>query len=329
LPDALRLVAQVLREANFPDAEFAQLKNETLTSLQSEIGDPAARSRDALATHFSVYPEGDPRSYLPLSDRIAATEKVEADDLRRFHRDFWGTARGEVAIVGDFDADAVAPLVRDLFGAWKSPVDYAPIRAEPKPVAPVRLVIDTPDKENAVYLARINFALRDDDPDAPALDLANAIFGAGSGLDNRLAARIRQKEGLSYGVGSSLQVGGRDRSASWQVSAIAAPQNVNRVETAVREELARALRDGFTQKEVEQARGGMLQQRQMLRSDDARLASIWIADLYLDRTFAFSADYEERLRRLGPGDLLAVIRRYLDPQQMTVVIAGDRSKGVR
>ena len=65
-------------------------------------------------------------------------------------------------------------------------------------------MIDTPDKENAVFRARLDFPLRDDDPDAPALLIANEIFGGGSGLSNRLMVRLRQKDGLSYGVGAGL-----------------------------------------------------------------------------------------------------------------------------
>ncbi|HUN91337.1 MAG TPA: pitrilysin family protein [Burkholderiaceae bacterium] len=329
LPDALRLVAGVLRDANFPAPEFEQLKNETLTSLQSELGDPAARSGDAIALHFNTYPAGDPRDHLSLDDQIAQIEKLRLEDVQQFYRDYWGTARGQVGIVGDFDADAVAPMVRDLFAGWKSPASYAPILAEPRDVPATRIVIDTPDKENAVYRARINVAIRDDDPDAAALDLANAIFGGGAGLSNRLAERVRQKEGLSYGIGSSLQPGVRDRAGSWQVSAIAAPQNVGRVEAAVKEELERALKEGFSAQEVTEARDGMLQQRQMLRSSDPRLAALWVNYLDLDRTFAFSTQYEERLRRLEASDVVAAMRRYLDPAKMTVVIAGDRRKGVQ
>jgi zinc protease len=329
LADALRLVAHVLREANFPPAEFETLKRETLTALQAQLNDPAARSRDALLAHFNTYPEGDPRYYMPLAARIDAVNKLTLDDVRRFHAEFWGTARGEIAIVGDFDDTAIEALIRDIFAAWRSPAPYAPILAEPREVKPARIVVDTPDKENAFYRARVNLALRDDDPDYPALLLANYIFGGGPGLSNRLVERVRQRDGISYGAGSALLVNSRDRAGAWQIAGLVAPQNAARFEQAVREEVERMLKGGFTAKEIEDAKNGLLQERLLNRSQDGTVAQTWVGLLDVDRTFAFSKLIEERIRSLTPADVSAAVRRHIDPARLTVVLAGDASKGVK
>jgi zinc protease len=113
--------------------------------------------------------------------------------------------------------------------------------------------------------------MRDDDPDYPALYVADYLVGGGAGFDSRLGARIRQKEGISYGVGSDLSVGPLDRAGAWSAYAIAAPANMARVEAAFREEIARALKDGFTEAEVAaRSRGssssGRRRARRMARS---------------------------------------------------------------
>lgn len=329
LADALKLAAHVLREASFPPAEFELLRRELLTRLQAQLNDPAERSRDALLAHFNTYPPGDPRYYMPLAERIDALAKATVEDARRFYENFWGTARGEIAVVGDFDASEIEPLVRELFGAWHSKAPYARVLQEPRPVAPARVFIDTPDKENAVFRARINVVLRDDDDDFPPLLLANYIFGGGAGLSNRLIDRVRQRDGISYGAGSALFVRSHDRAGAWQIGGLVAPQNVARFEAAVREEIARMLRDGFTAKEVDDARNGLLQERLLARSDDATLAAAWINLLDADRTFAFSRQVEDRLRQLTPAQVLAAVRRHIDPEKMTVVIAGDAKKGAQ
>jgi zinc protease len=197
---------------------------------------------------------------------------------------------------------------------------------EVRAVPATRIFIDTPDKENAVYRARIGLDLRDDDPDVPALGLVTRIFGGGSGLHNRLVDRIRQKDGLSYGIGAALQVNGRDRAAAWGIGAIAAPQNVDRVEQEAREELERLLRDGFTHEEVEQSKQGYRQERVLARSEDGALALGWLGNLDLDRTYDFSRQFERRVEALTAEQLLSVARRYLDPAQMTTVVAGDAKK---
>ena len=330
LAESLKLSAQVMREANFPADEFAQLKRETVTGLQYQLADPEARSRDALARHFDTYPAGDPRAHIPLEERIRQVEAATLEEVRNFHAEFWGTARGDIAIVGDFDDKAAEALVRELFPGWGSKAPYSPILAEPREVKPARIAVDTPDKENAFYRARINLTLRDDDPDYAPLVLANHVFGGGGMLSNRLVERVRQRDGISYGAWSGLSVGSRDRAASWQLAGLVAPQNAARFEQAVREEIDRMLKDGLTDKELADAKSGMLQERVVNRSSDGTLASVWVSYLDLGRTFtSHSLAFEERIGSLSTAEVNAALRRHLDPAKMTVVIAGDAAKGAK
>ena len=73
---------------------------------------------------------------------------------------------------------------------------------------------ETPDKAQAFFVAGMNLNLRDDDPDYPALVFGNYMLGGGF-LNSRLVARIRVKEGLSYGVGSQLNAAPLDKSGGF------------------------------------------------------------------------------------------------------------------
>src|SRR5205085_4867850 len=122
--------------------------------------------------------------------------------------------------------------------------------------------INTPDKANANYLAALNFPMRDDDADYPAMVIGNYIFGAGA-LSSRLGDRIRQKEGLSYGVSSGFSADPFDPRASLRINAICNPTNIEKVEKCVREELDRLLKDGVTEDELNKAKQGYLQSHAM------------------------------------------------------------------
>jgi zinc protease len=329
LVDALRLTAHILHDANFPEAEVELLKREVLTGLQAQLADPGARSNDALQTHFNTYPVGDPRRYVPIAERIAAVPSITRQQLLDFRDNLAGTARGQIAVVGDFDDKAVEGLLRELFSAKPSKAPYARILSEPRPVPPARLVAPIPDKENAFYRARLVLDARDEDPDAAALLVGNYIFGGGSGLSNRLIDRVRQRDGLSYGAGSGLNLSSIDRASSFGIGAIGAPQNMAKIEAAIRDELTRAAREGFTQKELDDARNGILQERLLGRSEDGTLAGAWVGNLYLDRSFAFSKQIEDRIRMLTVADLNAAWRKHIDPDRLTVSIAGDPAKGIQ
>ncbi len=326
LEAALRLAVHVLREPAFPASEFEQLKKQTLTGLQAQLQEPNARATDELAKHFNSHPRGDWRYASTLEESIEDVTKVTLDDVKRFHRDFYGASVGEAAIVGDFDDARAATVLKELLEGWKSATPYERVTSEFRDVPPVSRSVETPDKESAIFLARQNLALRDDDPDFAALNVANHILGGGAGLDSRLAGRIRNKDGLSYGAGSELSVGPYDRAGSWMAYAIAAPQNVAKVEVAFREEVARALKDGFTETELASARTGILQSRQQNRAQDGTLAAGWVGNLDLGRTYAFSKAFEERVAKLTLAEVNAALRKYLDPARVTIIKAGDFAK---
>ncbi len=65
------------------------------------------------------------------------------------------------------------------------------------------------------------------------------------------------------------------------------------------------------------------------RSQDPVVAGAWISNLDLGRTFAFSKQFEDRLRAVTPEQVNAAFRKYIDPVKMTFVIAGDAKKGAK
>jgi zinc protease len=326
LEGALRLAAHVLREPAFPESEFEQLRNQSVTGIMAQLSEPDARAGDELAKHFNTYPKGDWRYSPTLEESLAEVKEAKLEGAKQFHQKFYGAQVAEIAIVGDFDATQALALVKELFTGWKPEVPYTRVDSEYRDIPAIDQSIDTPDKENAVLIARQNIDMRDDDPDYPALYVANYILGGGAGFDSRLAARIRQKEGLSYGVGSDLSVGATDRAGAWSASAIAAPANIAKVERALKEELARALKDGFTEAELASAKSGILQKRVQTRSQDGALAGAWVANLYLGRTFTYSKQFEDKIVALKTADVTAALRKYLDPAKISVVKAGDFSK---
>lgn len=329
LANAIRLVAHVMREPIFPESEFDQLKKQTITGIESQKSEPAARAKEALSKRFNIYPKGDWRYSATLDEAIEEVRAVTLKDLKQFHRAFYGVAKGEVAVVGDFDEKEIAGVIAEAYGNWKSLQPYQRIVSEHKDIAATAQSVETPDKENGVFLARINVNLKDDDPDFPALYLANYIMGGGAGLNSRLMERIRQKEGLSYGVGSQLSIGSLDRAGSWQVYAIAAPQNIAKVEAAFKDELDKALKAGFSTQEVTAAKSGALQKLQQSRAQDGNLAGNWADKLFVGRTFAWSKAFEEKLGVLKADDLAAALRKYIDPARITHVKAGDFVKAAK
>ena len=225
-------------------------------------------------------------------------------------------------MIGDFDEKEVAKLAAELFGNWKSPKPFVRVPSVYRDVAATNQSFPTPDKANAFFVAGFNLKIRDDNPDYPALLLGNYMLGGGF-LNSRLAARIRGKEGLSYGVGSGINISAFDEFGRFTATAIYAPQNAEKLEAAFKEEIARMLKDGFTAEEVEAAKSGYLQSRQVSRAQDNELAGRLNNYLFIGRTLQFDADLDAKLKALTPEQIAAAMRRHIDPSKITIIKAGD------
>jgi zinc protease len=324
---AIRLAAHVLREPSFPADEFGQLQKLLATSIESQLSEPAARASEAISQHFNTYPKGDPRYSASLQETLDGLKAVTLDDVKRYHKTFYNANRAQFAVVGDFDEAEVQKAIEEGFAGWRNDTPWKRITREYRDIAPANTSIETPDKENAVLLARVNMDINQNDPDYAAFYLADYILGSAPAFDSRLAARIRVKEGLSYGV--SAQGGGNifDRAGAWNAQAIAAPQNVGKVETALREELARALKDGFTDEEIAKAKSAWVQRFAQIRVQDPQLAGRLLSHLDSGRTLlTWDKAFETRIQAVTPEAARAALRKYFDPSKVTIVKAGDFAK---
>ncbi len=271
---------------------------------------------------IGCYPEGHPRHILTFDEQVAAYRAVTLDQVRQFHRDFYGADHAEFSFVGDFDPAALETQLVSLFGDWKSPDGYERIPDPYRPSEVVDLRLETPDKANAVFLFRTDYPMTQDDPDYPAMEVATWIFGGGA-LKSRLGDRLRQQEGLSYGAGASHAAGILDEDAQFSGYAIAAPENAAKVRTAFREELERLLAEGITRQELDDAVAGLLKARAQSRNEDANLVGTLDFQLYYDFTMQRDADYEQALQALTVEQVNAALRRRIDPERISIVLAGD------
>jgi zinc protease len=325
LPAVMRLVAEVLREPAFPASEFELLKQEQLAGIEQSKSEPTQIAFTAFNRHLSPYPKGDVRYVTTTEEDIANLNAATLEEARQFYRDFYGASNAQLTVIGDFDAKEIGGLAQQLFGDWKSPRPFARVPSLYKEVASVNQTFPAPDKANAFFVAGFNLQLRDDHPDYPALLLGNYMLGGGF-LNSRLATRLRQKEGFSYGTGSSVFVSALDQYGRFTATAIYAPQNAEKLEAAFKEEIARMLKDGFTAEEVEAARTGYLQARQVSRAQDNELAGRINSYLFLNRTLQWDAELDAKLRALTPEQINAAMRRHIDPSRITIVKSGDFAK---
>jgi len=324
LADAIALVGDLLRHPSLPAEALEEVRRQSLSAIEQQRKEPRAVVSNALARLGNPYPRGDLRYARTFDEIVQDVSGVTLEQVREHHRRFYGASTGEFAAVGDIDVPALKKALQAAFGDWKSGEPFTRVPDPLVVVPPERLMLSTPDKQNATMRVELPLPLSDKDADYAALTMANYLLGSGG--SSRLWKRIREVEGLSYDVRSSIGWSNFEPNSQWTASAIFAPQNQPKVEAAFREELARALKDGFTAQELAEGQRGLLSFRRLSRAQDATVAGTLAGNLYIGRTFARAAEVDAQLQALTLEQVNAALRRHLKPENFVYGFAGDFKK---
>ena len=322
VPEVLELITKMLRTPTFPQEEFEKMKESRLASLEGNLSEPMALAQQKLQRTMRSYPKDDVRYTKTFEEQIADVKAVSMEDVKKFYQDFYGAQDATVSIVGDFDEKKAEAILSEGLDGWKAKMPYKRIGDKYRPTKAVNENIETPDKANAVFFAGVALPINQDHPDYAALVMGNQMMGGGF-LNSRLATRIRQEEGLSYGVGSFMSADPIDQDGMWGAYAIYAPENAAALEKAFQEEVEKVRTAGFTQEELDAAREGWLQDQNVSRSQDNRLVGTLNNNLYLDRDMAWTQQFEDKISKLTVKDVNAAMKKYVRPDQMVIIKAGD------
>jgi zinc protease len=319
LAEVLALLGDVLKDPAFDGKEFEVARGERLTRLERVKDEPQAVGPTELQRALSPYPKDHPLYVPGFPERIAATKAVTVEQAKAFHAKFYGAQAASIAVVGDFDDAEVEKTLTAMLGSWTAKEPFVLVKDDFKAVPGNLVTLPTPDKQNAWLGAGMNVDLTDSSPDYPAMALATSMLGGGA--SSRLFVSLREEKGLSYGAYGFLDIAHETGRSELQASAIYAPQNVDKVETALQAELEKW--STISKQDLEEARSELLNLRQQSRAEDGELVQTLVRNARLGRTMAWEEDLEAKLKALTPEQVSAAVKKYVDPKKMVVVKAGD------
>jgi len=319
----LDILNSVLRRPTFPEKEFEVLRDESIVSTESQLSDPQALAPNAVARALNTYKRGDIRYSSSVEEEIEDVKALKIEDVKSLYKSMIGGTSGEVSVVGDFEPDDVTKNLSKILDDWKVETPYQRATSVANTDVKRELQsIETPDKANSVYYGSQQYELRDDNAQYPALLIGNYIFGGGA-ISSRLGDRVRQKEGLSYGVGSGVSAHPIDERGSLTIYAIANPDNRDKVVAAIDEEMRRIIKDGVMEDELKAAKDGYLQAQKVSRTSDSRLADLLSMNQFAGRDMEFYGNMEANIAKLTIDEVNDAIRTYFDPDTLVIVTAGD------
>ncbi len=312
------LLAQLLQGAAFADAPFERNQKAMLAAMQNIKAGTVNVAGNALERSFKAYPAGDPRETRTLEQSEAQMKAATVAQLRAFWQRFGSASHGELTLVGPADEPALRAQLQGRFAGWAAREKHEPwASAHTEPVGPKTQVLPMADKANASYSARIGLPFNERDADYPALFAAVQLLSR-----QGLWERVREKEGLSYGVGASLTAPWDGNAGAINITASFAPQNRVKLSSTIREVLVAKREQGFGALEVGFARSAIVARRGEWLAQPANTAANLAFNLRYDRPFDSYAAQTGLYEKLDTPAVNAALKKYLNPEQLVEVMAG-------
>ncbi|SDS86436.1 M16 family metallopeptidase [Winogradskyella sediminis] len=326
LKEALVLMTEMLKNPAFDAEELEKLKTEELASIESNKTEPQFLVQKRLGEINQKYKKGHPLYNMTLEEEVEAVNSITVEAIKAYYDDFYGISNSANLIaIGNIDEEELKTYFDKEFADFTSDLPYSEIKDPYATNKPANEKIITPDKKNAFTLGFLNFEGSEYDKDYAALQVAGSVFGGGF-LNSRIATRLRQQDGVSYGAGGGVNVDGDkdDKNSTMYIYAIYAPENEAKVQKGFEEEIARFIKDGITQQELDDAVKGWVQAQSVSRAKDNELSSTINNNLYYDRDMMFQKGIEEQVKSLTVEDVNKAIKTYFKEfKNWTVVNAGD------
>jgi zinc protease len=320
LPLVISTIAEQLREPAFPADELEKLKQQLIAVLQEQQSNTGYRARERFTQ--LIFDEASP-FYMPGGERlIQSISSITVEDVRSFYTKFYGGRSLVISMSGDIEKTDVQRQFEEAFGPFTGPesVDINVIDPSPQDETRREIVL-VKEKSSVDILLGSAAPLRRDSEDYYAALLANSALGE-STLSSRLGLRVRDQEGLTYGINSRFRAPSL-AAGPWYVGVTVNPNNIEKAINSALNVLRDYVQNGVRADELADEKSAAIGSFKVGLATNAGLAqAMWNAEFY-----RLGMDYIDRypqiIQAVTVEEVNAAIRKYFRPDQLTVVIAGD------
>lgn len=309
--EALTLVLSVWRSPLMPEDEFERMRTAAIAGAEAAKSDPGFLAGFEVSKRFDNFPPGHPSKPMGLDEKIAGLKALSYGEMKSCVSDRFGLGRARIALVGDFTDPEAEAVWKEAMAMPDSVRGYERVKNPPIPteVDVSGITVERPEKPNASVIGVALLPLNVADDDFPALRVAVLAFG--SGAKSRVWRRMREREGLAYGAGSDLSGDNFQRRSSFSITASVASEMAETAQKMMKEELSLALRDGFSDSEIEEAKRDWRSGREQMWSEEGMYAGMLADGLDLGFDYGWLATYDKKVSAVTAGEATAAFRKHL------------------
>ena len=318
LPLVIELIAEQLRQPSFKKEEFEKVRQQFIGAVRGSIDNSSYRARDAF--NRALFPSGHPNRPLSIDQLLQSARTATLAQVKAFHETHYGPANLLLVLVGDVREPVVRQAVKRAFGGWAGGLAPLISPATARPAAPTQTqTVVLEGKPSVSVLLGQTTGLRYRDPDTLALRVGTAVLG--TGFTGRLMSTVRDKEGLTYGIGAGIS-DDTFNDGTFGISATFAPQLLDLGLASTRRELRKWWSDGIRAEELAERKQSLVGTYQVGLSTTGGLAAALLSTAQRGLDLTWLDRYPDAIRALTLEQVNAAIRKYLDPDKMVLVEVG-------
>jgi zinc protease len=313
----LDLLSDLLINPIFPQDYVEKEKERTLSEIASAKDRPQVIA--GWAFNELIYKEHP--LHRPSHGYPETVELLTRDDLLDFHKRYFVPNNAVLSIVGDFRVADLLPKVERVFADWQPrPLAFPVYPPVARQTDRRTKIISMPAQQLNIYLGHLGVGRAN--PDYYALQVLDTILGGGAGFTARIPQKLRDELGLAYTTFASITTTAGLDPGRFVAFIGTSPENMNLAIDGLLQEIRRIVEQPVTQSELQDAKEYLTGSFVFAFETSSQIARFLVHAQVYGLGFDYIDKYPEYINRVTVEDIARVARKYLDPQNYTLVVVG-------
>ncbi|MFI8606329.1 M16 family metallopeptidase [Cellulophaga baltica] len=318
LTTVINLLAEELRYPLFDEKEFGLLKQRFSNSIKQSLTDPGAQGSIALSQ--AIYPKGHSNYSTSTQESLDDLEKVALQELKTFHKTYFGLADMHVVAVGDVDNKALYTALEKAFKGWGSGITETAKYKNPSKSAGATEVVTIPQKPSAeMYIGQYT-GIQRMDKDFMPFYIGTGILGGG--FSGRLMQTVRDNDGLTYSISASHS-GHTYSGGYWKVNASFNPTLFQKGLDATMVQIKKWVNNGITKEELASQKTNLTGSYKVGLSTTGGLAGALLSFIERGLEPTYIDQYTKEIEAVTLEQVNASIKKYIDLNKLIIIKSGS------
>ncbi|MDH4230911.1 MAG: insulinase family protein [Nitrospirota bacterium] len=312
------LLSDIIRNPAFSADEVQRRKTSIKNSIIQQKEEPGTIASKAFAEAvYGKHPYG-----RPVEGTEESLDRITAEDIESFHREYYLPNRTIMTVVGDIGRSELKSLLERYFMGWQAKEAKEAAFKLPDPVGKPKVITIQKSLTQANIILG-HPGIRRDNPDYYAVSVMNYILGGG-GFASRLMDNIRDNKGLAYDVHSSFPAS--KYGGSFQAELQTKNESANTAISEVLKEIGRIRTEPVSDRELSDAKAYLTGSFPLRIDSNRKMAGFLTAVEYYGLGLDYVDNYRDYIESVTKDDILRVARKYLHPENYVLVVVGDLDK---